>query len=694
MENNFFFIKKEEIEEKNRMLIYEGGEIIKKYPFVKQRTIKDCGPACVQMILKYYGGYLSLDKLSIMLNTNQNGTSAWNIKEVFKSLNFKCYGIKSKDISTLNLPCIAHLKLNDSYKHYVVIYKVNIKRKTLLIADPAIGLKKISFTEFKKNWTNVTVQMRPNGHVISEGEPQILSFLLDQIKRNKIIIIKSYIISVILSLLSVFTSLFLPVVIGTINTVYITPILLLFSLLFLFKNIFDYFKNYFLLKLNLQLDQDLSQDIFKKALNLPYRYYRRKTSSEIISYFNDIYIVEDAINQFIQKVLIDTPLILILFLILISIFKPVIFLFIFYVLILVLIIFYNHKKRILIISNILNEKIYCHSYITENILGYETIKNLNIPSKIYSKFKKIKQKQVKSNQKLLKEEKIKFIQNSIDVAMQIMIVILLLKSNVNINNFITVYVLSVSLMTYIKNIINSDYQISEIKASLNNIAELFAYKSENKKRLTPNNNIYIKDLNYTFDKENYVLKNINLKIPNKSKILVTGDSGSGKSTLFKIIKGYYDDYIGSVTIGKKEVNKYDIQNIIYISQKEILFTGTLKDNLSLKKLNKKAFEICEINDITRNDYYLIEEDGYNLSGGQKQRIVLARALNQFKTLIIDEGLNQVSVDMERRILKKILKKYKSKTIIYISHRLDNLDLFDRYIKMHKGKIILDEKRNN
>ena len=278
--------------------------------------------------------------------------------------------------------------------------------------------------------------------------------------------------------------------------------------------------------------------------------------------------------------------------------------------------------------------------------------------------------------------------------MQIMIVILLLKSNVNINNFITVYVLSVSLMTYIKNIINSDYQISEIKASLNNIAELFAYKSENKKRLTPNNNIYIKDLNYTFDKENYVLKNINLKIPNKSKILVTGDSGSGKSTLFKIIKGYYDDYIGSVTIGKKEVNKYDIQNIIYISQKEILFTGTLKDNLSLKKLNKKAFEICEINDITRNDNYLIEEDGYNLSGGQKQRIVLARALNQFKTLIIDEGLNQVSVDMERRILKKILKKYKSKTIIYISHRLDNLDLFDRYIKMHKGKIILDEKRNN
>ena len=83
-----------------------------------------------------------------------------------------------------------------------------------------------------------------------------------------------------------------------------------------------------------------------------------------------------------------------------------------------------------------------------------------------------------------------------------------------------------------------------------------------------------------------------------------------------------------------------------------------------------------------------------MSGGQKQRIVLARALNNFQILIIDEGLNQVSVDMERRILKSILKKYSDKTIIYISHRLDNLDLFEKYVKIQNGKVVLDTKRNN
>ena len=91
---------------------------------------------------------------------------------------------------------------------------------------------------------------------------------------------------------------------------------------------------------------------------------------------------------------------------------------------------------------------------------------------------------------------------------------------------------------------------------------------------------------------------------------------------------------------------------------------------------------------------IVEEDGFNMSDGQKQRIVLARALSNFNVLIIDEGLSQVDVDMERRILKKLFRRYQSKTIIYISHRLDNLDLFDRFLKLDSGKVVLDEICSN
>ena len=78
----------------------------------------------------------------------------------------------------------------------------------------------------------------------------------------------------------------------------------------------------------------------------------------------------------------------------------------------------------------------------------------------------------------------------------------------------------------------------------------------------------------------------------------------------------------------------------------------------------------------------IEETGFGLSGGQIQQVALARALfNQFSILIIDEGLNQMDVDLERRILKRLIKKYPNKTIIVISHRNDNQDLFNQIINL-------------
>ena len=82
-----------------------------------------------------------------------------------------------------------------------------------------------------------------------------------------------------------------------------------------------------------------------------------------------------------------------------------------------------------------------------------------------------------------------------------------------------------------------------------------------------NGNIVIKNLNFSYNKQTPILSNINLTIKSSHKILVTGNSGSGKSTLFKILKGYYKDYEGSITIGNKNLKKYFFKNIIYVSGK-------------------------------------------------------------------------------------------------------------------------------
>ena len=85
---------------------------------------------------------------------------------------------------------------------------------------------------------------------------------------------------------------------------------------------------------------------------------------------------------------------------------------------------------------------------------------------------------------------------------------------------------------------------------------------------------------------------------------------------------------------------------------------------------------------------LLEENGINISGGERQRIILARSmLKKSKIVFIDEGLNQIDINLERKILKNSFKNYKNITFVIVSHRLDNMDLYDKVIKIENGQVI-------
>ena len=163
------------------------------------------------------------------------------------------------------------------------------------------------------------------------------------------------------------------------------------------------------------------------------------------------------------------------------------------------------------------------------------------------------------------------------------------------------------------------------------------------------------------------------------------------------VLGYIYEF-NKVFINDIDLNNYNINilnnNILYLGQNEILFNDTLYNNLVFDNSNSSKIldvsRMCYVDKIIDSNLgynMLIEENGFNLSGGEKQRIMLARSLlKKFNILIIDEGLSQVDVNMERKILKNIFKYFKDKTIIVISHRLDNLDLFDNLVKIENGVI--------
>ena len=242
-----------------------------------------------------------------------------------------------------------------------------------------------------------------------------------------------------------------------------------------------------------------------------------------------------------------------------------------------------------------------------------------------------------------------------------------------------------------------EYEIDKDKIIINTIDEL---EIEKKLKIFYDENIYEIKLNsntkFSKGKAGEII--INLDIKKGNKVLILGNSGGGKSTLLKILKHYYEVKRGSVLIGGVDINDYKKNDIIYISQNEKLFTDTIYNNIGNSDKFSEIIKICLLDEVVEKFKLgyntLIEEDGFNISGGQKQRIMLARAINNdFNILLIDEGLNQLDVNSERKILKNLFNHYKDKTIIVVSHRLDNMDLYNQVIEISK-KVIRNESFNN
>ena len=669
---------------------------MKKYPFVKQDGIKDCASACVQMILKYYGGYTSMTKLNEMMRTSHKGTDAYHLVLALQELGFKAEGRKFKNFY-FPLRVIAHVIIHDSYKHYVVIYEVDFRRRRLLIGDPSFGLRRLSFDEFKKMWTGVIITIKPVRKLIKEEEPKVIPFVLKLVRPN----VKSLILigglSFVVSVLAVVTSFFLQVLINYLNKDFdgLFDVCGIFLVVFLAYAFLKFFRNSRLIKLNREIDSRLSIDTFKQIVHLPYRFFRQRTTGEITSYFNDLFWIREFIMDVSIAIFTNLPIMIMIFLVMAYLNFGALLIVLFICLLYFLDFVYYFRKNEIKVDQALYEKAFVNSYMTERIGGFESVKNLDMEGMVISKFRKVYEKYLST----VKDVDITYNKQSLDkeivhyfgLFFLIIYIFLEISKGMVFSEGVTLFILAIYFLDNFRNILGFDLEVKEVTSAVKHVSELLNYNKQKKIRKQIRGDIRFTNVSYSFDDEKKVLDGISLVIKQGEKVMVTGKSGSGKSTLFKILKGFYNDYQGKVFIGNKDIRRLKVSGINYICQKENIFTGTLKDNLELLgKYDQR--DICEIEDIGLECDDLLEENGFNLSGGQRQRIILARALNKFNILIIDEGLSEVDVNMERRIIKGLLERYKNKTIIYVSHRRDNLDLFDRLVEINDGKILTYERR--
>ena len=206
---------------------------------------------------------------------------------------------------------------------------------------------------------------------------------------------------------------------------------------------------------------------------------------------------------------------------------------------------------------------------------------------------------------------------------------------------------------------------------------------------------------YSKNEENLNLEHINITIPSGAVVGVIGGTGSGKTTLVQLIPRLYDTTRGSVRVGGIDVRNYSIKAlrdaVSMVLQKNVLFSGTIKDNLRWGNKNATDEQIVSAcKSAQAHDFIMSFPDGYdtvidrggtNVSGGQKQRLCIARALLKSpKVLILDDSTSAVDTSTDAKIRKAFAEYIPDVTKIIIAQRISSVCDADMIIVLDEGKI--------
>ena len=245
--------------------------------------------------------------------------------------------------------------------------------------------------------------------------------------------------------------------------------------------------------------------------------------------------------------------------------------------------------------------------------------------------------------------------------------------------------------------------------SANRIVEVLKYQStltspENGKTEIADGSVVFENVSFKYSERSkrFALSDVNLQIPSGSSLGIIGGTGSSKTTLIQLISRLYDVTEGAVKVGGTDVRQYDLDTlrneVAVVLQKNVLFSGTIKDNMRWGDKNATDEEIVHACRLAQADEFIqqfpqkydtyIEQGGTNVSGGQKQRLCIARALlKKPKILILDDSTSAVDTKTDALIRKAFREEIPDTTRIIIAQRISSVQDCDNIIVLDGGRIV-------
>lgn len=692
---------------------------MKRYAYVAQMDMRDCGVAALASIAKHYGSDFSLAHLRELAKTTKEGTTALGITEAAKKMGFETKAIKANmelfDMTDIPYPFIVHVNKEGKLQHFYVVYKA--KKDYLIIGDPdpSVKVTKMSKERFEQEWTGVAIFLAPAPSYKPHKDKKngLLSFLPLIIKQKTLI---TYIVlaSLLVTLVNIVGSYYLQGILDVYIPNNMKSTLGIISLglviTYILQQLMAFSQSYLLRVLSQRLTIDVILSYIRHIFTLPMSFFATRRTGEITSRFTDANSIIDALASTILSLFLDVSIVFIVGSVLVLQNIQLFLLTLVALPIYTVIIFAFLKPFEKMNHDVMQSNAMVSSAIIEDINGIETIKSLTSEE---LRYQKIDSEFVDYLDKSFKLSIYENVQTSLKHGAQLILNVailwfgasLVMDSKISIGQLITYNTLLSYFTNPIENIINLQTKLQSAKVANKRLNEVYLVASEFEGTTSMTSklsgNITFHDVSYRYGFGTYTLSDLNLTIKQGEKVSLVGISGSGKTTLAKMIVNFYEPNQGNIRLGNMDLKMIDKkqlrQYINYLPQQSYIFSGFILDNLTLGAspdiTQEDILMACQIAEIRADieamplGYQTELSDGAGLSGGQKQRLALARALlTQAPILILDEATSGLDVLTEKKVINNLMQ-LTDKTIIFVAHRLSIAKQVDRVIVLDKGKLI-------
>jgi ATP-binding cassette, subfamily C, bacteriocin exporter len=695
--------------------------MFRRYVHVRQNDQSDCGAAALAALALHYRMPVALEQIRDLAGTDRVGTNFAGLLRAAEELGFAAKAVRADDeaLAHIPLPAIAHVTTKDGDGHFVVVHRVG--RSSVIVADPAQGVRKQPREDFRKIWTGCLLLAVPEGARLAttgRGAAPLSPWrrLLGMLTGHRAILAEAFCCAMLMTLLGISTSYFVQHLVDSVlvrsearllNALGVGMVLVM-----VFRMLFGILRQYLLAYISRKIDLTLIAGYARHILQLPMNFFEMRQVGDILSRVNDAAKVREAISGATLTLIVDGSLVVLSAMVLWLYDPPLAMLSTLFLPLLVGCVLLHHPSVKRRSREAMENSARLSAHLVEDISGVETIKAYGLERE---RTEKCESRLVRMVQDVFGLQKLAISMSSGGTFVTGIAGIAILwygghrvmAGALTIGELMFFHTLLGYMLGPLERLagVNLDLQDALVATDrLYQVLDIHAEPQADANKVSLEKvceGIRLENVSFRYGCREDVLQAIDLNIPAGKTVAVVGESGSGKSTLLKLLMRFYDPTEGRIAVDSVDMRDYDLTSlrsrIGLVSQDPFIFSGTIRENIALGRPGAAMGDIVmaaraaglESFIATLPDRYdtVIGERGANLSGGQRQRLAIARALlRKPDILIFDEATSHLDTATERAIQESLRTALAGKTVILVAHRLSTIRQADIICVLDQGRI--------